>query len=187
MLNRWTSEGILTPATAEKLNTFLDLLFEWNTRVNLTGLHSRSEMEEILVGESLLAARALPISGKRVLDVGSGAGVPGLLWAIYDPTMLLTSLEVRQKKVAFQKEAQRILGLNVEVVRGMFPAAVVSGRSFDIVVTRAVRYTPTFEEEAVSLLLPGGTLVRFAGANAVVDGWSSLNLSPRASMLIRQI
>jgi 16S rRNA (guanine527-N7)-methyltransferase len=153
--------------------------------VNLTGLGSRSEMEEVLIGESLLAAQVLPISGKRVLDVGSGAGIPGIVWAIYDPTIRLTSLEIREKRVAFQKEAQRDLRLNIEVLKGTFPHAV-AGRNFDWIATRAVRYTSAFEKQAVSLLSAGGRLVRFAGANAAEDGWECQRLTPRASILVRQ-
>jgi 16S rRNA (guanine527-N7)-methyltransferase len=185
MLKQWTSEGLLPPNTTGKLSRFLDLLTQWNARTNLTGLRSRPEMEEILIGESLFAAKALSLAGKSVLDVGSGAGIPGIVWAIFDPTIRLTSLEARDKKVAFQKEVQRDLSLSVEILKGLFPDAV-SGRQFDILVTRAVRYTTAFEKQAISSLLPGGSVVRFVAANATEEGWESRAVSPRAAILIRQ-
>ena len=186
MLTQWTSEGILTPATSHKLSLFLDLLMEWNARVNLTGLRTRQEMEEVLIGESLSAARIFPMSNKSVLDVGSGAGIPGIVWAIYDPTIRLTSLEIREKKIAFQKDVQRSLDLNVEVIKGVFPEAVAN-RTFDVIATRAVRYTPILAAQATALLTPGGFLVRFAGAGALEPDWESRPITPRASLLIRRI
>jgi 16S rRNA (guanine527-N7)-methyltransferase len=186
MLAQWVSERILTPPVADRLSQFLDLLIEWNARVNLTGLQTREEMEEILIGESLLAARLFPMGGKKVLDVGSGAGIPGLVWAIDEPATRLTSVEVREKKIAFQKEVQRLLNLDVEIIRGSFPF-VVSGRRFDVVVTRAVRFTPLFEKQAATVMNPGGFLVRFVGANVAEPGWETRPISKRSSLLVRQI
>ena len=186
ILKQWIAEGFLTPATFQKLDLFLTLLEQWNARVNLTGLRSRPEMEEILIAESLSAARVFPMSGKSVLDVGSGAGIPGIVWAIFDPSVRLTSLEIREKKVTFQKEVQRTLALDIEIVKGLFPDAV-EGRKFDVVAARAVRFTPVFATQAAALLVPGGYLVRFAGPSASEEGWDTRAISPRASMLIQQI
>src|SRR5687768_12888200 len=108
LLKQWKSEGLLTQISYEKLTLFLDLLEEWNPKINLTGLRSRAEIEEILIGESILASRACPLTGRRVLDVGSGAGIPGIVWKLYDPSIDLTSVESRAKKIGFQKEVLRM-------------------------------------------------------------------------------
>ncbi len=55
LLKQWSSEGKLSPDLLRKFTLYLDLLVEWNSRINLTGLRSREKMEEILIGESLLA------------------------------------------------------------------------------------------------------------------------------------
>ena len=106
------AQGLIDEESRQKLSSFTDLLLEWNQRINLTGFRSRHEIEEILIGESILASYAfLEISGKTILDFGSGAGIPGLVWALSDPTVLLTSVESTQKKVAFQKEVLRQTGI----------------------------------------------------------------------------
>ena len=185
LLTDWKSKGKLDPSAYDRLSRYTELLVEWNARINLTGIRKQSDIEEVLVGESLAAAERLSLSGKKVLDFGSGAGVPGLIWAAYDPQVRLTSVETRQKKVAFQKEVARALLLPVEIVAGRFPDAV-TGRKFDVVVSRAIRYSPELWQDALPLLEPGGILVRFAGARASEQGWSSLRLTPRSSLLIFQ-
>jgi 16S rRNA (guanine527-N7)-methyltransferase len=182
-LKQWSSEGLLPQATSEKLTQFLDLLVGWNERINLTGLQSREEMENLLIGESVLAARAFPMSGKRVLDFGSGAGIPGLVWTIYDPSIKLTSVEIREKKVAFQKEVIRTLGVDAEVLKGNFPD-VVWDRQFDVIATRAVRFSSKLWAQTAQLLVPGGSFVQFTKPNVEEEGWGSLPVSDRTSLLI---
>ena len=186
ILKQWMSEGILTPGVFQRLSLFLDLLEEWNARVNLTGLRTRSEMEEVLIAESIAAVLVFPMSGKTVLDVGSGAGIPGMVWVIMDSTIRLTSLEIRGKKVAFQKEVQRFLSLDSEIIKGRFPEAVAA-RSFDVIATRAVRYSPALERQAESLTRKGGYLLRFVAPATVESGWETRPLSSRSTLLLRQI
>jgi 16S rRNA (guanine527-N7)-methyltransferase len=184
LLKQWSSEGLLSPAAFENLTRFVDLLAEWNQRINLTGLGSREEMESLLIGESILCARAFPMSGKRVLDFGSGAGIPGLVWAIHDPSIRLSSVEIREKKVAFQKEVIRTIGLDAEVLKGIFPQAV-KGRQFDVIATRAIRFSSKLWGESVPLLAPGGSFVHIASPHAKEIGWSSLPVSDRTSLLVQ--
>jgi 16S rRNA (guanine527-N7)-methyltransferase len=185
LLKQWRSEGLLSPAAFEKLTRFLDLLVEWNERINLTGFRSREDMETLLISESILVAREFPLSGKRVLDFGSGAGIPGLVWVLYDPSIQLTSVEIREKKVAFQKEVVRQLGLQAEVSRGTFPQ-IVKTRQFDIIATRAIRFSDRLWDEAIPLLAPGGSLIHISGPNSNAEGWTSLPVSPRTTLLIRR-
>src|SRR5437660_8094155 len=85
----------------EKLDRFVDLLLEWNARINLTGFKTRQEIEDRLLEDTVGALNVLDLAGKSVLDFGSGAGIPGLVWAICNPSIRITSVEIRQKKVAF--------------------------------------------------------------------------------------
>ena len=184
LLQQWSSEGRLEFEAATKLSTFVDLLIEWNPRINLTGLTSRTAIEEVLIGESVLAARLLPLAGKSVLDLGSGAGIPGIIWAIIEPAMSLVSVEVREKKVAFQKEAARTLDLKIEIIRGLFPTAV-AGRNFDLIVARAVRFTPALMKGAAALINPGGAILRFGKSAEAPEGWKNVPVSKRTSLLIK--
>jgi 16S rRNA (guanine527-N7)-methyltransferase len=170
-LAKWRDEGVLSSPVFEKLSAFTDLILRWNSQINLTGLRTREEVEEILIGES-------------ILDFGSGAGIPGLVWLIYDPTVQLTSLEVRTKKVAFQKEVVRLLPLRAEIVCGHFPEAV-SGERFDIIATRAIRFDPKLWDQAAGLLAQGGRFLRFGTTGPPDTGWQSIPISERSVLWIR--
>jgi 16S rRNA (guanine527-N7)-methyltransferase len=184
-LQDWSKQGKVSEASARQLAQFAEAIQEWNPRINLTGFKTIQQIEEILIGESLLALPHLEIAGRSVLDFGSGAGIPGLAWAIAKPSCRVTSVEIRKKKVAFQKEIVRRLDLkNAQVVLGLFPDAVLD-RHFDVIVTRAIRFSSHLWEEAKKLLLPGGQLVRFASSGKdVVDGWKSVPVSQKTTLLI---
>jgi 16S rRNA (guanine527-N7)-methyltransferase len=183
LLQKWEAEGELSAAIRQQFETFVDLLIEWNHRLNLTGLTTRNEIEDVLIGESILAITAFPLGGKRVLDFGSGAGIPGLIWAIYDPSIELTSLEIRAKKIAFQKEVARRTRISAEILRGRFPEDV-SERVFDVIATRAIRFSSELWSDARSLLSDGGSMLRFANPDVVDAGWEAIKLSVRSTLLV---
>lgn len=90
------------------LVSYLDLVARWSPRVNLTAATSDQERAQRLVREAL---RASPwIEGPDLLDVGSGAGSPGLVLALLHPELSVTLLEPRQKRWAFLREACRAVG-----------------------------------------------------------------------------
>jgi 16S rRNA (guanine527-N7)-methyltransferase len=184
-LQQWKNSGVLTDSARPKLELFIDLILQWNSKINLTGYRTREEIEELLIGESIAALKEMPAGAKEVLDFGSGAGIPGLIWAMCDPQIHTTSLEIRQKKVAFQKEVVRATSLSAQVLLGRFPDAV-RGRKFDLIATRAVRFSPSLWKEAETLLRPSGTLLRFARRNASEEpGWRIVPISARSSLLLR--
>ena len=183
-LQQCRQQNLISGPALDKLILFADLILEWNPRINLTGFKSRNLVEELLLGEAVLALARLSPSGKRILDFGSGAGIPGLVWAICEPEMHLTSVEVRAKKVAFQKEVVRSTGLKAQILVGRFPQAV-RGRSFDLIVSRAIRFDPSLWREAEMLLSEDGMLVRFAAAGAAEPEWNCIPISTRSSLLIR--
>jgi 16S rRNA (guanine527-N7)-methyltransferase len=104
----------------ERLATMCDLVVEWNARIDLTAARTPDELVDLLVADAaLLAQYAEP--GARWVDVGSGAGAPGLPLAILCPELSLTLVEPRAKRVAFLRNALGTLGLvqaKVERKRG---------------------------------------------------------------------
>lgn len=178
----------LSPAAISKLSAFSDLILRWNSRINLTGYRTRDQIDELLIGESVLSMRALQNAGyvkdvTSILDFGSGAGVPGLVWAMMDLPVGITSLEIRQKKIAFQKEVVRDLGLKARIVLGKFPDAV-SGERFDLIASRAIRFDPKIWDQGRPLLNPGGHFVRFASANVIESGSETIPVSDKTSLQI---
>lgn len=110
------------------ISTYIDLLLRWNARINLTAVREPDAIVTRHFGESLfLAAYLLPrentdaavseLTPPHVLDLGSGAGFPGLPLKVYAPRLRLTLLESNQKKAAFLNEVVRSVGLSgVQVI-----------------------------------------------------------------------
>lgn len=124
------------PAILPQLSAYLDLLLKWNARTNLTAIREPEEIVRRHFGESLFAARHLGPC-ETLLDLGSGAGFPGLPIALLRPEISVTLAESQGKKAAFLREAARTLALNVEVW-GNRAEALPPERRFDTVTLRAV-------------------------------------------------
>lgn len=97
----------LAVAEMARVEAWLSLLRAWSKRINLTGLRSAEEMIEHLV-DPVLAVREL--ARGDLLDIGSGNGSPGLVWAALRPDLRVTLLEPRLRRWAFLREAARAIG-----------------------------------------------------------------------------
>jgi 16S rRNA (guanine527-N7)-methyltransferase len=124
------------PALCSQLSLYLDLLLKWNARTNLTAIREPEEIVRRHFGESLFAAKNLGPC-ETLLDLGTGAGFPGLPIALLCPEIRVTLAESQGKKAAFLREAVRTLALNVEVW-GNRAEALPPERRFDTVTLRAV-------------------------------------------------
>ncbi len=131
----------LPPGALEQLEAYLGLLETWNARMNLTGIRNREEMIDRHLVESVFVAQKLPEKIGSLLDVGSGAGLPGIPIAICRPEIRVSLAEAKSKKCAFLREALRETGLNCEVLQG-WAERTAAGRGFDAVVMRAVERMP---------------------------------------------
>ncbi len=120
----------------EKFDTLLDELQRWNHKFNLTAIRDRDEMVTVHIEDSL-AARPL-LHGERVLDVGTGAGFPGLPLAIVEPKRQFVLVDGSNKKIQFVQHAAALLGLdNVTAVHDR-TEDYAPGERFDTVIARAV-------------------------------------------------
>ena len=136
LASRFRQCGELSPGVVSELFRHYCLLLRWNRRMNLTSI---SGMEEAVVRhycESLFLGVQLPAAAVSVLDVGSGAGFPGVPVAILRPDCTVTLAESHRRKAVFLREATRHLA-NVRVAACR--AEEVEGR-FDWVVSRAVKW-----------------------------------------------
>ena len=120
------------------LSAYLDLLLRWNARTNLTAIRDPEEIVQRHFGESLFTgihlAQRLPADA-TVLDLGSGAGFPGLPIQLLLPTLKVTLAESQNKKSTFLREVVRTLNLPTEVHAAR--AETLNSR-FDVVTLRAV-------------------------------------------------
>ena len=138
LLAPFLGKAQLSGVQLQRVATHLALLLKWNARTNLTAIRDPGEIITRHFGESLFAARLLiaPDSEERVIDIGSGAGFPGLPWKVWSPNLELTLLEANQKKAVFLKEAVRALQLTGVTV--LTDRAEQLQRQADLVCLRAV-------------------------------------------------
>ncbi len=166
----------VTPERLPGLLDFLDRLEHWNARHNLTAIRDRGQALEKHLIDSLSLLPLLP-PATRLLDFGSGAGLPGLPLAIVRPDIRLCSLEAVGKKAVFQRQVVRQLALpRVEVVQRRletFAAEPARQKSFDRIVFRAVGRVDRFAPLVGPLLAAGGLLVAMKGAEGE-DEWRDL-------------
>ena len=158
----------MTPELAAKMDEYARLLLRRNEDVNLTGAATVGELVSRHILDSLAVAEFLPRGG-RVVDVGSGAGFPGLPLAAALPEIEFTLLDAREKRVAFLEEASAALGLkNVRCVFGRAEELAllpVWRESFDAAVSRAVARLNTLAELCLPLVKRGGVFVAMKAAD----------------------
>jgi 16S rRNA (guanine527-N7)-methyltransferase len=145
------------------LERYLDLLEKWNRVYNLTAIRERSRMVTHHLLDSLAV---LPhVRGPRMLDVGSGAGLPGIPLAVASPALHVTLLESNHKKSAFLTQAVAELQLaNVQVVTERVESWRPEAR-FDTIVSRAFAELGEFAALAGRLLAPQGVLAAMKGVH----------------------
>jgi 16S rRNA (guanine527-N7)-methyltransferase len=133
----------------ERFARYLELLAQWNRTHDLVGLNKPLDIVRVLFIDSLFFLSLLPARPVRLLDIGAGAGIPGVPLHLVDPGIELVLMESRRKRVSFLSTLKRELDLHqVGIVEGRAEKIAmedpeIKGR-FDIVVTRAVAPTPRF-------------------------------------------
>ncbi|MDF9433901.1 MULTISPECIES: 16S rRNA (guanine(527)-N(7))-methyltransferase RsmG [Chromohalobacter] len=159
--------GLEVDATArERLLALLALLHKWNRAYNLTAVRDPEQMVMRHLLDSASVATA--VRGPRLLDVGAGAGLPGLVLAILDPSLEVTMLDGNGKKVRFQRQAVLELGLeNVTPVQARVEHFTT--RDFDQIVSRAFAQLATFVELTRPLLAEGGEWLAMKGRDAASE------------------
>jgi 16S rRNA (guanine527-N7)-methyltransferase len=121
--------------TQQQLLAYLALMQKWNKVHNLTAVRDADEMVTLHLLDSLVI---LPfIDGNTLLDVGSGAGLPGIPLAICNPNLKVTVIDSNNKKVSFMRQAKAELGINNLEVLGGRVEEIAANRKFDIVISRA--------------------------------------------------
>jgi 16S rRNA (guanine527-N7)-methyltransferase len=157
----------LPEGAAARLEAYADLLLRWNSKVNLTAVTGAAEVAELHLVDSLALLRVLG-EPATLLDVGSGAGLPGIPLAIARPGLEVTCCDAVAKKMAFVKAAAAALDLPVRGVAaraGGSPEREGLPRC-QVVVSRALADPARWLPLGATYLAEGGRLVAMLGREA---------------------
>jgi 16S rRNA (guanine527-N7)-methyltransferase len=196
-------EQPLPPSRLDQISIYIDLLQNWNARINLTAIRHEEEIVTRHFGESLFMARHLfptsvarapspassdsaqttPVNPPHVLDIGSGAGFPAIPLKLWAPHIHLTLIESNHKKVAFLREVARALTLtdiNVIADRVETLAASPGRAQAEVVTLRAVERFDTILQQALAFLAPTATLALLIGSDQIpqLAALTALNWQP---------
>ncbi|BAF69472.1 16S rRNA (guanine(527)-N(7))-methyltransferase RsmG [Nitratiruptor sp. SB155-2] len=150
-------------STEEKLNIFTQKLLEWNKIHNLTGSKSEEEVQEN-IEDALFALQFLPDTIQNALDIGTGAGFPGLVLAIAMPKTQWILTEPRQKRASFLHYMKSILNLsNVIVYKKRVEQ--IEAVPMDLITSRAVMKTKDLIDLSKKFITPSTTLLFYKGEN----------------------
>lgn len=151
----------LAPPARATLLQFLKLLEKWNATYNLTAVR---EIEQMVPKHLLDSLAVLPyLQGPRVLDVGTGAGLPGIPLALARPDLQFVLLDSNAKKLRFVTQAVHELGIaNVEVVQHAVEKYAPPA-PFDTVIARAFAAIPDMLQSSRHLCRPGGVVLAMKG------------------------
>jgi 16S rRNA (guanine527-N7)-methyltransferase len=150
------------PPVVAALGRYLELLSLWNRRVNLSAVRDPEAIVEKHFVDSLAALPYLPDDAQTLVDVGSGAGFPGVVLALARPSLAVTLVESIHKKTAFLEALKRqlqIANLRIQTARAetLHPEA-------DVAISRATWDVPEWLTRGAKLVHPGGMVLAMEGA-----------------------
>ena len=166
----------LSEQQLEQFYRYYKLLVEWNKVMNLTGI---TELEEVVSKhfiDSLALVKAVPLQdGRKVsgIDVGTGAGFPGIPLKIAFPNLKITLLDSLNKRIKFLNEVISQLGLqNVETIHGRaedFGRDAKYREQYDYCVSRAVANAATLSEYCLPFVKVGGAFIPYKSGGIVEE------------------
>jgi 16S rRNA (guanine527-N7)-methyltransferase len=145
------------PTARAAVETWLRRLREWNARIDLTAARTPEELVDLMLADALVLAGMLP-QGVRVIDVGTGAGAPGLALALLRDDLQVTLIEPLAKRTSFLRTVIGAVGrgdIGVERARG---EALSSRREWDIAISRATLPAEAWLDLGTSLVAAGGNV-----------------------------
>ncbi|MCR5808133.1 MAG: 16S rRNA (guanine(527)-N(7))-methyltransferase RsmG [Clostridiales bacterium] len=172
--------SVMPELTEEQIRNFIkyyNLLLEWNARVNLTRIVEPMEVAKKHFADSILGSRLIP-EGARVVDVGTGAGFPGVPLKIVRPDIELCLVDSLGKRVKFLNELCAALGIRAEAIHARAEDAArlpALREKFDIALSRAVAPMNVLTELTVPFVKVGGASLMYKAASTAEEMAASAN------------
>ena len=158
------------PEQLQRFRAYYNLLEEKNRVMNLTAISGEDESARLHFLDSAAPLLRFPMAGKRVIDVGSGAGFPGLPLRILEPDMRLTLLDAQQKRVGFLGEVCAALGFeDVQCVHARAEELTALREQFDYALARAVARLNVLSELCLPYVKVGGAFLALKGPGAAEE------------------
>jgi 16S rRNA (guanine527-N7)-methyltransferase len=156
---------VLPPGVRDDIATWLGLLEQWNARIDLTAARTPEELVDLMIADALVLAPHLA-PGARLVDIGSGAGAPGLGLALLRRDLRVTLVEPLGKRASFLRTVLGTVGradVAIERVRGEALAGTAAGpttgtNAWDAAVSRATLAPAQWLEMGTKLAEPGGAV-----------------------------
>ncbi|MBO4361052.1 MAG: 16S rRNA (guanine(527)-N(7))-methyltransferase RsmG [Eubacteriaceae bacterium] len=165
---------------AERLLAYMELVLEKNRVMNLTAIKDEERFIYLNLVDSLSALRVLPEAG-TLIDVGTGAGLPGIVAAVMRSDLNVTLMDATEKKLRFLEEVTAKLGIaNASILCGRAEELSRDPRcrdSFDAAVSRAVARLPLLMEYVLPFVRKGGIFVAMKGAEAAEELEEARNIT----------
>ena len=149
---------------ADELERFMHHILSWNEKFNLTAIKDEESFMEKMIFDSAIALTDLDLSDKKVIDIGTGAGFPGVVIYLLNPKMNLTLLDSTGKKIELLKKYASENGYNYQAVTARAEEYAREHREeFDYVFARAVAPLNILLELCIPLLKVGGSFIAMKG------------------------
>lgn len=156
---------------SEQFGKYYQMLIEWNEKINLTAITEETEVayKHFLDCISVFESKVIE-SGDRIIDIGTGAGFPGIPMKIYDSSLKITLLDSLNKRINFLNEVTNCLGLrDVTTLHGRaedYGTNKDHREKYDICVSRAVANLATLSELCLPFVKVGGYFIAMKGPKA---------------------
>ena len=158
------------PDAVTQCGRFYEYLQEQNRVMNLTAISGEEESARLHFLDCAALLQAVDFSGKRVIDVGTGAGFPGMPLKLLGPRFSLLLLDSQQKRIDFLQRACALLQLEeIECVHARAEEAAQYREQFDLAVSRAVARLSVLSELCLPFVRPGGLFLSMKGPGAAEE------------------